>query len=228
MTYRLVSAIYADYHPFNQLKGVARTACYGKHDEEVFQQNDILVVHGGADISPSLYNKGRSYYSGAHSTPSRRDAIEWKLMQQAKAQGVPIIGICRGAQMLCALAGGTLYQDVDNHFGEHLVETNEEEIITVNSIHHQMMCLEGTKHELLAWAYPSRSTVYWDVDGEGFDVCVNANIEPEFVYFPDVKGFAIQWHPEMMDVNEECNRYVLRVIEDKLNLFTHEDANAQL
>lgn len=210
---RLVSGLYPDFHPFYDLDMFESCVCVGNPEE--LQQGDVLIIHGGADISPSLYGKGRSSRGWGRLEPSRRDAQEWALMQRAKELNIPIIGICRGAQMMCALEGGHLIQDIDNHSGMHLVTTKDNAAFMTNSIHHQQLVPAGN-YELIAWT-PPRSKKYWDVTEKGEDTCLPVNplgLDPEFVYYPGIKGFAIQWHPEMMQVTSPANIYVNQFIKD--------------
>jgi gamma-glutamyl-gamma-aminobutyrate hydrolase PuuD len=207
---RLVSAYYSGVFPFNHLNNVNEVA-EAVNDPAELKQGDMLVVWGGADISPDLYNKGRSSFSHAGWHPSHRDVVEWKLMQQAKTLNIPIIGVCRGAQMLCALEGGFLYQDVDGHSGKHTVITDDGHEFTTNSIHHQMMVPQGD-FRLVGWT-ETRSNGYWDVGNDGLDVLRPVQEkEPEFVFYPKIKGFAIQWHPEMMGETTKASTYILNFI----------------
>ena len=206
---RLVSAVWGDYHPFNTLNLV--TSMVETSDPDTLQPNDILVVWGGGDIHPSLYDKGRSRFSGAYELPSKRDITEWNLMQRAKELDVPIIGVCRGAQMLCALAGGFLIQHVQNHGGRHMVVTNDNQSFPVNSIHHQMLYPFNIEHEMVAWCPTNLSDVHYDVDTD-----IPMPVEPEFVYFPQIKGFAIQWHPEMLAIEAAANQYVINFINQRV------------
>jgi gamma-glutamyl-gamma-aminobutyrate hydrolase PuuD len=173
--------------------------------------DDCLVVWGGADISPSLYGKKASRYCHADEQPSYRDAYEWACMQRAKELKIPIIGVCRGAQMLCALAGGHLIQHVDNHGSHHSVVTNDGLELKVNSLHHQMMYPWNVNHVLVAWSKDARSGVYYDENN-----LVNVPCEPEFVHFPDVRGAAIQWHPEFMSGDAEATHYLANWLKENL------------
>lgn len=206
---RLFSAVYDDYFPFYKINGV--NDAINSSNPDLLKDGDMLIVWGGGDISPALYNRGRSRYTHAMDTPSQRDKIEWALMQRAKELGIPIIGVCRGAQMLCALVGGYLIQHVENHMGMHDVLTYDNKRIKVNSIHHQMLYPFDVEHEMIAWSDTIRSSVHYDID-----VSVEMPIEPEFVYFPQCKGFAIQWHPEMMDEDSPANQYVINFINTKV------------
>lgn len=70
---------------------------------------DGLVVGGGDDISADLYG-GRLMAEAR--IDSERDAMERRLIAEAEASGRPVLGICRGAQMLNIVLGGTLHQDI--------------------------------------------------------------------------------------------------------------------
>lgn len=206
---RLVSAIYGEFYPFDQLPFVKEF--HHTTAPADLKAGDILIVWGGADISPSLYNKPVSKKTYADDHPSRRDAIEWGLMQRAKELKIPVIGVCRGAQMLCALAGGYLIQHVENHHSQHPVLTIDGEELITNSIHHQMMAPWGVPHEMVMSIKRPLSKIHLDVD-----VDVEIAEEPEFVYFPEVIGFAPQFHPEMMSLNSRAVQYTLGYIESKL------------
>lgn len=201
---RLVSAIYDDFYPWEYL---SNNRIHTSNPDDLVH-GDVLIVWGGADIHPSLYGKGRSSYSGAGREPSTRDKIEWSLMRRNIELGNVTIGVCRGAQMLCAAAGGTLIQHVDNHSGYHEVDTHDGITMQVNSIHHQMMNPEGTEHDLLAWSKHIRSERHMDVAADGSDIDLVVQREPELIWFKDIKGLAPQWHPEMTEYKAKSNQYI--------------------
>src|ERR1700752_5461016 len=72
---------------------------------------DAIVLWGGTDIHPDFYNRSVHQRNHCPQAPSQRDWFEWELMREAVAQHKPIIGVCRGAQFICAFAGGILIQD---------------------------------------------------------------------------------------------------------------------
>lgn len=207
---RLASALYDSFYPFQEM-GVFDDYNLVISPNEL-QLDHCLVVWGGGDISPTLYNKAVSKHTEAGVLPSKRDAHEWALMQRAEKLGISIIGICRGAQMLCALAGGFLIQDATGHtYGGHEVETSGGGVFNVSSLHHQMLYPFEVDHELRAWSKRPLSGHYLDVNTP-----IEMPLEPEYVYFPKQKGIAIQWHPEYMDVNCKANQYVKQQIEELL------------
>lgn len=186
-----------DCYPFTDLAHEIVTV---RKVEDIVERDAVMVVWGGADINPALYGHKQSRTTHCYDS---RDKIEWESMKRAVELGIPIIGVCRGAQMACALAGGFLIQDTSNHAGYgHTVDTYDGSVIKVNSIHHQMMAgLEYVEHELLAWSSKNISGHYTWKDDIKY-VVPDGFKEPEMVYFPKIKAYAVQWHPEGMA--EDC------------------------
>jgi putative glutamine amidotransferase len=213
---RLVSVYCRDWYPFADM-GLFEEF-FATDDPNDLRAGDAIVVWGGGDISPSLYGKGRSSHGGGGLQPSQRDAIEWAMMQRAKELGCPIIGVCRGGQMLTALEGGHLIQHVNGHGGwGHEVSVQSGEQFRVNSIHHQMMVPpKNGVFQMIAVSAVNQSDVYMDVDENGADIKVEMEIEPEFIYYPERKGFAIQWHPEGMPQNSTANRFIKEFLREHL------------
>lgn len=178
--------------------------------DELKANCDALVIWGGADISPSLYGETVAPETGADEEPDRQDMDEARACLAAIELGIPLIGVCRGAQLLCALAGGKLVQHVSNHTISHNIITCDGEVMKTSSLHHQMMWPWQTKHRLLAWSEQKRSNIY--VFNAEHRTDSTSFVEPEVVYFPDIKGLAIQGHPEFMastcEFVEYCNRLV--------------------
>jgi GMP synthase-like glutamine amidotransferase len=191
----------ADLGPFSSLFTHKRSIRDG------FKDIDCLLLWGGEDIHPSFYGEPPHKQNETQSPlPSERDIHEWKAMLYCKAHNVPMIGVCRGAQFICAFAGGKLAQDVDRHHGEHPIRTLDGRYLTTTSVHHQMMNPYQVPHHLLAWAYPARSNFY--EDGHGDEILDLAeNHEPEVVFFPQIRGLAIQGHPEYSHATHEFKEY---------------------
>ncbi len=210
---KLFGAVYSGLYPFDEM-GLFTDGVEGVIEPGHLEEGGALVVWGGGDISPSLYNKEVSKYTGAGAELSQRDFFEWELMKRAKELRMPIIGICRGAQMLCALAGGYLVQDITNHAGgDHPVVTEEGLEIRVSSLHHQMLYPWDVEHRMIAQTPVKYSRHYKDVNDD-----IDVPCEPEFVYFPKEKGIAIQWHPEYMSLKCDANKYVQQKVKELLEL----------
>lgn len=213
----LLSAIFNQQSPFDSM---VSEKWYGgtKLSEVKAEGQKILVLWGGEDISPSLY--GQKPNSRVHITNYSggplpyRDQAEKLLAEYAIKHNIPIIGVCRGAQMMCALAGGKLVQHVDGHHGDHTIMTKDDKTLVTSSIHHQMMLLEDVEHELIAWTNPKRSTTYLGEEDKQIDSCHNSAFkEPEIVWIPSVKALCIQGHPEYMSETHPFVKYVKGLVE---------------
>ena len=187
--------------------------CY----KEGFDGIDAFVLWGGTDIHPSLYHDKPHRFSQAPNEPSPRDVWEWQALKVCQANDIPVIGVCRGAQMMCAFVGGGLFQHIAGHQSNHGMITNTGEVMVTTSAHHQMLDLRGTDHELLAWSQFNLSPFYYT---EHSFTPQNLNIktfkEPEVVFFPGIKGLAIQGHPEWASDNDPFNIYVLNLVKEYL------------
>lgn len=158
---------------------------------------DGLLLPGGDDISPTLYGEEKSKRCGRQN--ELRDIAEPVIFSKFYETGKPILGICRGCQMMNVLFGGTLHQDIKglqkvkhSNFmmrasAVHNVNIALDSIlykiwgetpIGVNSLHHQAV------KELGMGLRPSA------VSSDGFVEAVEA-IEHPFC-------IAVQWHPEHM------------------------------
>lgn len=211
----LYSAYYAGAFPFGDL---AEFEVKVNSPDEMTETNSLLVLWGGADINPNFYGHPKSRTTSCF---SGRDFVEWGCLKRAVALGIPIIGVCRGAQMLCAAAGGFLLQDVHNHAGSnHTITTKYGDVLRVNSIHHQMMAgLENVEHDLLAWSTENRSGIYTWKDDQDY-VPPSGFKEPEMVYFPKIKGYAVQWHPEAMHEESPATQFILGEYHERESILT--------
>lgn len=153
---------------------------------------DLAVFTGGADIQPALY--GDKQHRLTYTNP-QRDGVEVNMYHYFRERNVPMVGICRGGQLLNVMAGGRMYQHVDKHSGGHheITDLFTGEVVTVNSIHHQMM-MPTDKAVIIASAYLG-SNREW-MEGEVLKRDVSKE-DIEVVFYPEIKGLCFQAHPEM-------------------------------
>lgn len=167
----------------------------------------VLLLHGGEDISPSIYGEDPIDQCHADRQPSPRDLQEMELLQQAVKMGIPIIGICRGAQLLCAMDGGKLWQHSTGHQGGNhaIFDTTDGEGYVTNSAHHQIM--RPLVHNLTL-AVCNETVDVWDESGKPQKI----ERTPEIVFFPHLNAIGIQGHPEW-NPNARFVSYCARLIE---------------
>lgn len=170
----------------------------------VLEDSDLVVFTGGADVSPNLYQ------SASHPTTrtnSIRDEEDVKYYEMAQELGIPCVGICRGAQFLNVMCGGSLKQDVDNHTEPH--KTNFAGMsgvgsIVVTSTHHQMMSPKLIDCTVLL-RNPTITTHQDTVFNNG-NVCRGkGHVDYECVWYEDNNCLCFQPHPEYEGF-EDCTK----------------------
>jgi len=174
-----------------------------KHPDEI----NLVVYPGGSDIHPSLYKHEKHNLTFCNLQRDKRDVSVFK---QALKHNIPIIGICRGAQFLTAMAGGYLYQDTSGHNMNHTIETDDGRTFMVTSSHHQMFgmpLVPGAK--LLSWS-KERKSAYYDTDMFNVEP---PEVEPESVFYPSIGSLAVQWHPEWMDEEADGVAYYKELVQ---------------
>lgn len=161
------------------------TAC------QLARQANGLFLSGGMDVSPICYAASATEACG--SVDCKRDRLELTLIRAFIAQGKPILGICRGFQMLNVYFGGSLYQDITAETGYvhprdsvHMVAAEAGSVLdrmfgrrfAVNSIHHQAARSLGKGLVPIAYAE-------------------NGPFVEAFIH-QHLPVLATQWHPERM------------------------------
>ncbi|MGW2620831.1 gamma-glutamyl-gamma-aminobutyrate hydrolase family protein [Streptomyces sp. NPDC001500] len=151
---------------------------------------DAVVIAGGPDVDPGRYGAERDPRTGPPAP--ERDAWELALIEAALAAGLPLLGVCRGMQLLNVALGGTLTQHLDGHLGAVGVVGR-----------HPVEPVAGT---LYAGVVPERTSVptyhHQAVDRLGRGLVASAHAADgtvEAVELPSSAGWAlgVQWHPEM-------------------------------
>jgi putative glutamine amidotransferase len=145
-----------------------------------------LLLPGGADIEPARFGAA-PLPNGSETFDIRRDELEFAVLEEFLRAGKPVIGICRGMQVINVAFGGTLWQDLPSQYGtshsapegkpplEHKVSFSGGRVELVNSYHHQ------------AADKPGRGIVIAAKSCDG----VAEALEHESLPIR-----AVQWHPE--------------------------------
>jgi putative glutamine amidotransferase len=172
----------------------------------------FLLLHGGEDISPSLYGDPVSTtpYCRASPTPTIRDQIEVDLVKRAQELNLIILGICRGAQLLCALDGGKLVQHIVGHNDHNHMIVNPDNQVKLgksNTAHHQMMLPKKSRMTRILGVVNEPILGYSEIN----TLREYPNI-PEIVEFKRLNAFGVQFHPEWMTTTDPivqwCKNYI--------------------
>lgn len=186
-----------------------------EHAHRVLERLDGILLSGGGDIHPR-FSPG-PLHPFIDETDIERDALELELARLATEQGKPLLGICRGCQVLNVALGGTLYthlpdqlqgalqhsfpatqrrvraHNVQIRANSRLAQILGTETLSVNSLHHQGIERVGNGLQPNAWS----------PDGlvEGI----------EMSHLPFIIG--VQWHPEWLTDQEPIRRLFRALIE---------------
>lgn len=163
---------------------------------------DMLLFCGGEDVDPARYGECPAPRLGT--VNARRDAWEWRILDEATRRRLPILGICRGCQLINTYFGGTLCQDLPSEFeggpqhrleGEHPIAVERDSYlaklvggkVSVNSRHHQ-----AVKRVADGFKVTARSS-------EGVVEAIEGTRYP---------AVGVQFHPESMFVVNEVKEYL--------------------
>jgi putative glutamine amidotransferase len=166
---------------------------------------DGLVLQGGNDIAPASY--GEPALDPEWAGDPVRDGYEIALFQEFVRQGKPVLGVCRGCQLINVALGGTLYQDIATQLPEALQHRCEERY---ENLFHRVRLVDGA---WLATLYPSVSVTrvntihHQAVKRLGRGLAAEALSEPDGIVEAirwDGPSFVVgvQWHPEFMSPSD--------------------------
>ena len=161
---------------------------------DVLARLDALVIAGGADVDPVHYAQER--HPSAQDSRADRDAMELALAVAAGESGLPLLGICRGMQVMAVAGGGLLEQHVPDRVG-HDEHSPSEGVYGA----HPVTTVQGTQlrrllgHETQVPSYHHQSVLThpgfvasaWAADGT-----LEAMEDPDAPF-----RLAVQWHPEV-------------------------------
>lgn len=175
------------------------------------EEPDLLVFTGGADINPKLYGEEAIQGTRFNSTRDSVDLEYWNLYP-----AVPKVGICRGAQFLNVMSGGSLWQDVDNHGSAHLMHNLlhvpgiEEKSLMVTSTHHQMMIASPDGEVIGITTSFNRQKGISDKH-RSYVGRTKPKYDTEVVWYPKTMCLCTQFHPEY-NQHPEMRDYFFKLV----------------
>ena len=178
-----------------------------KNTDSILELADGIILTGGEDINPLQYNDTINL-SVCEDINYQRDTLERKLFDFAFKNKIPLIGVCRGMQMMNVASGGTLYGDIPSQIGTTVIHRNNGEVnhkialidtcslifplgidtIIVNSWHHQALNIMPNYLRVVARSF----------DGLPEAIVMDKSIHPFMI--------AVQFHPERLGKNNKIKQ----------------------
>ncbi len=170
----------------------------GDDPEPWMELLDGLIITGGADVDPSVY--GAAPHPATQGWVPERDAFEIALARAAMEADLPLLGVCRGMQVMNVARGGTLIQHLPDDVGH---EDHRRTMGSFDNADHDVRLADGSLARRVAGEaiHSTKSHHHQGVDriGEGLEVTGWATIDdlPETIEDPTCRfALGVQWHPE--------------------------------
>ncbi|MET3644601.1 gamma-glutamyl-gamma-aminobutyrate hydrolase family protein [Streptococcus gallinaceus] len=157
---------------------------------------DKLILSGGQHVHPKFYGEKKVIDSDDYSL--ERDEFELALIREALKQGKPIFAVCRGMQLLNVALGGSLHQEIVNHWQEDLSGTCHDVQLLPNS---RVSHLFQQSRQVNSLHRQSIKEL-----GEGLVVTAKDPRDGTIEAYEGEALLGLQWHPEFLIENSEANR----------------------
>lgn len=178
-------------------------------DDEVIKMQlehvNGLILSGGHDVDPHLYGEEPEQKIGA--TWPARDHFDMRLLKLAEEKGIPVLGICRGMQIINVAHGGKLYQDL-SYRSEHTLKHMQGHTPSLPT--HGMKVVEGSKlaevlgkTEFLVNSFHHQ--IVKTVAPDLIEVATAPDGVPEGIENEEGTVLGVQWHPEMLHRNKNVD-----------------------
>ncbi|ANH81939.1 hypothetical protein A8C56_14035 [Niabella ginsenosidivorans] len=161
---------------------------------------DGIVFSGGVDLSPEYYS-GATLYANAPGRFNReRDIFETAVFRETQQRGIPVLGICRGMQLINCIYGGTLIQDLGTKNEVHRVANNLDKVhgitIVSGSLLHQVIgnehcAVNSAHHQAIGATGEGLQITATSADGVAEAMERTTTAHQPFL-------LCVQWHPERM------------------------------
>ena len=160
---------------------------------------DALVLGGGGDVDPARYGRPE-LANGTVELDPERDALDFRLFEEARASGLPVLGICRGLQVINVALGGTLVQDIPSERPSPVVHQRPKEERARRD--HRVVLTPGTRMAAVAGRPEAavNSRHHQAIDRVAPGLAVSAVAPDGVAEAVEAAGdpwlVAVQWHPE--------------------------------
>ena len=192
----------------------------------LLKKADGMIISGGEDVNPALYGKQKELERCGTINP-HRDSLEQMMTNYAVKNKVPLLGICRGHQILNVTEGGSLIIDIPTDVGSNYLhrDSRKAEEHTSTAVYHEVYIKRNTflYNIVKVDSGSAYSNHHQAVDkvAQGFTISAFAkdkvveSVEPtDTLIHPFILG--VQWHPEAMDAENPLSGTIGRKFLNKV------------
>lgn len=191
----------------------------------ILERLDAIIFSGGGDIDPAAYSGAQ--HPTIYSVDTERDRFELTLAQQALKIDIPILGICRGLQVLVVACGGTLITHLPDEYGTTLKHRLDLSPTQRYPIHHSVQILPGsrlatitgkTELDVVSWHHQAARSLPpgWRVVAHATEDGVIEAIEHQNCFW----ALAVQWHPEL-SADDIAHERLFRALVDAARVYSN-------
>lgn len=211
------------------LGGVPLLLAKNDDEQSIKEQIDVLdglYLTGGKDINPSTYDE--EPHPKLEAVEHGRDEYEIEVIKHAYKRGIPILGICRGSQLLNSLTDGTMYQDLEAQYeGEDLIQHKQKS--NRDYLQHSVLIEEGSRLHKIVGTDKIRVNSHHhqankDVDNKDFIVSGRApdGVIEALEGTGNIFIMGLQFHPEDSYKFDEPSKKILEAFLSEAQQFRAE------
>ncbi|MCS6958729.1 MAG: gamma-glutamyl-gamma-aminobutyrate hydrolase family protein [Pseudanabaenaceae cyanobacterium SKYGB_i_bin29] len=170
--------------------------------DALLDQLDGLILAGGGDIDPQFLSSPTAWHPKIYGVDLERDIFELALVERVMQRQIPVLGVCRGLQVIGVAGGAELVVHIPDVYGETVLHRLEEPSrstehgVTIASDSRLARTLQTTSVQITSWHHQAIASAppQWRVVATAEDGVIEAIEHTSHPW-----AVAVQWHPEMMN-----------------------------
>ena len=171
---------------------------------------DKLILTGGQNVDPKFYDEEKTIDSDDYHL--QRDIFELALIKEAIQQNKAIVSVCRGTQLFNVAMGGTLFQDIEDHWQDSTAEYTTQRLATepdniLREIYGEISHINSFHHQSIKDLAPNLKVIAYDPKD---------NIIEAVMTTDQIRFLGVQWHPESLYENRPKDKKLFDYVVNKL------------